>query len=425
MADSAQPPARIGLPLVLASIAGLWLCYFVLVTTRSWLLGWENGGELFWRRGVVTLAGMALTLLLWWVLRLFDRCATWVKIVAALVLALPVSMASAQVNYWAFSKFDENKGHKDKAVVVKVERDRDDSVLRDTLDPPAPPLPPAPPGQTRAGETRIVIGRALDDEPPPAEIAAPGLGKVELAGWGYVTDMAFGRYFMLLSWCALYLALSEGVRARHAERREGEFRRAAANSELRSLRYQVNPHFLFNTLNSLSALVMTGKPERAEEMIQTLSTYYRRTLSSDPTADVTLSDEVALQQLYLAIEAVRFPDRLRTQIEISPLVASALVPGMILQPIIENSVKYAIAARREPVTIGIRASEEGGRLVLVVSDDGPMTETGDPHGIGIGLGNVRDRLRARFGTEAQLHFGPRAQGGFETVLSMPLQRRQA
>jgi len=441
MTQAAATPARLDWRLVLASIVGLWLCYFALVTTRSWLLGWEDGRELFWRRGVVTGTGMVLTLVLWLALRMFDRSATWIKIVAALILSLPVSILSAQVNYTVFRELDDHKAQVDKVVVVRVQRERGDDVLRDRPDlPPEPPLPPVPPAsnsapppppslpslpslpEQRAGETRIVVGHALEDKPPPLIIPVPVLGEFELASWEYVTDMTFGRYFMLLSWCALYLAMLAGERARAAERREGEYRAAARAAELRSLRYQVNPHFLFNTLNSLSALVMTGRPERAEDMIQTLSTYYRRTLSNDPTGDATLADEVALQQLYLEIEAVRFPDRLRTRIEISPVVANALVPGMILQPIVENSVKYAIAARHEPVTIGIFGREEGGMLVVTVCDDGPMTETGDPHGCGIGLGNVRDRLKARFGDAASLTFGPRDEGGFETVLTMPLQR---
>ncbi len=348
-----QPSSRVGLPIVLASIVGLWLCYFALVTIRSWLLGWEDGWELFWRRGVVTLAGMALTLFLWSVLRRFDRTATWVKIVAALVLALPISILSAQINFMVFSELDKRMEHDKKVVIVKVRRQHDEDLLRDVPElPPLPPVPSSPPSPN-IGETRIVLGEHLDELPPTVALSVPGLGKLELASWEYVTDMTFGRYFMLLSWCALYLAMLTGERARAAERREGEYRQAAKAAELRSLRYQVNPHFLFNTLNSLSALVMTGRQERAEDMIQTLSTYYRRTLSNDPTMDVTLADEVALQQLYLEIEAVRFPERLRTHVELCPVVTGALVPGMILQPIVENSVKYAIAARNEPVTIGI------------------------------------------------------------------------
>ena len=436
MTDNARSPASLGWRLVVASILGLWLCYFLLATARSWMLGWESGFEHLWRRGLVTGSGIVFTAALWWALHLLDRRATWVKVAAALVLSLPVSVLIAQVNFLAFKSLDEKMADREKTVVVKVVRPSDDDLLREVPEPPpAPPEPlPAPPVPSvpdvasgspvaQTEETRIVVNHKGRDEHPPVFVTVPGLGRIELASWEYVSDLTFGRYFMVLCWCALYLAMLAGERARSAERREGEYRRAAAAAELRSLRYQVNPHFLFNTLNSLSALVMTGRPERAEEMIQTLSTYYRRTLSNDPTADVTLADEIALQQLYLEIEAVRFPERLRTRIDLPDDLADTLVPGMILQPIVENSVKYAIAARHEPVTIAIQARATGDQLVVTVSDDGPMTETGDPHGVGIGLGNVRDRLHARFGDAAHIAFGPREQGGFETVLTMPLERR--
>ena len=183
----------------------------------------------------------------------------------------------------------------------------------------------------------------------------------------------------------------------------------------------MNPHFLFNTLNSLSALVMTGRKEDAEHMIQTLSTFYRRTLSGDPTNDIRLVDEIELQKLYFAIEAVRFPNRLLTQIDIDPDAIDAMVPGMILQPLVENSVKYAVAATQRPVTVSIKARREGGQLVLTVGDDGPGAERSKAEGCGIGLANVRDRLKARFGGAGTLKFGKRPEGGFETELRMPLE----
>jgi two-component system, LytTR family, sensor kinase len=254
---------------------------------------------------------------------------------------------------------------------------------------------------------------------------------VEHGKLALLSDLASGRYFLLLAWAALYLALVNGEQLRAAERREGEFRRAAEASELRSLRYQVNPHFLFNTLNSLSALVMTGKADTAEEMIQTLSTFYRRTLSGDPTGDLPLAGEIELQQLYLDIEAVRFPQRLVRKIELPDALRDVMVPGMMLQPLVENSVKYAVSRTTRPVTISITAAEEYGRLVLCVSDDGEEARGGDTcareiatptQGIGIGLANVRDRLQARFGREASLDAGPLVGGGFRTMIRMPLVR---
>ncbi|MFA7585289.1 MAG: histidine kinase, partial [Novosphingobium sp.] len=273
---------------------------------------------------------------------------------------------------------------------------------------------------------RDEAGNVLVDIPdvPPLPGTATGPVKIEEAlgdenRMRQLSDLALGRYFVLLAWAALYLALANAEQARGAERREGEYRRAAKAAELRSLRYQVNPHFLFNTLNSLSALVMTGKAAAAERMIQTLSTFYRRSLSEDPTADHPLAEEIGLQTLYLEIEAVRFPDRLRTVIDVPERLASAPVPGMILQPLVENSVKYAVAATARPVTVSIAAREVGNELEIIVADDGPGAATPHGHGCGIGLTNVRDRLAACFGNRASLVTGP-VEGGYRTVIRLPM-----
>jgi len=229
---------------------------------------------------------------------------------------------------------------------------------------------------------------------------------------------------LLWAWASLYLAMVAGAEARDAQRRGERFRTAAKAAELRSLRYQVNPHFLFNALNSLSALVMTGKEERAEEMIQTISRFYRHSLADDPTGDVSLDDEIDLQEHYLEIESVRFPDRLRVTIDCPRELGGYQVPGMILQPLVENSVKYGVSASASPVMLTIAAREEYGRLVLTVSDDGPGGNGAGAQpngGFGIGLANVRDRLVARFGKEASITSGPTLDG-YETELRLPLVR---
>jgi LytS/YehU family sensor histidine kinase len=239
--------------------------------------------------------------------------------------------------------------------------------------------------------------------------------------WRKLLDVALGRYFLLLAWASTYFALLAGVQARAAQRREEQFRSAAKAAELRSLRYQVNPHFLFNTLNSLSALVMTGKADRAERMIQTISRFYRHSLATEPTADVALRDEFDLQQLYLDIETVRFPTRLVTVFDLPEDLEEARVPGMILQPLVENSVKYAVSAVSRKVTITVAAREEFDRLVLTVSDDGPGVPQGTTHGLGIGLANVRDRLEARFGPDIGFSSAP-VPGGYRTEIRIPLSR---
>ncbi len=395
--------ARVPFRTVLVSIIGLWLTYFVLVTLRGELVAVDFSAEVLWRRALACLIGVAVTLALWFVLRLFDGCRLWIKITAALLLSLPVAVVAAQGNQLMFAPLEE--AHFRAAAEQRgftVRRSASGDLL---VDIPAMGIPD-PAGETQASAT--ITADVL-------------LGTY----WQQITEVAFGRYFMLLAWCALYLALLTGEKARASERREGDYRRAAKAAELRSLRYQVNPHFLFNTLNSLSALVLTGKGEAAERMIQTISTFYRRSLAADPTADVPLREEIALQKLYLDIEGVRFPQRLRTVYEIPPELTEALIPGMILQPLVENSVKHAVAPTSGQVTITLAAREEYGRLVVTVSDDGQNIADSDNTrpGYGIGLANVRERLEARFGSEASVVSGF-VPGGYATHLRLPVLRQR-
>jgi len=385
-------PARVPFLTVLASIVGLWLCYFVLTTVRSEFLDLPFGDEMMWRRALASLGGIAVTIGLWLVLRLFDRRPLWTKIVAALALSLPVAVTSAHFNQLVMHDLE-------KRVRAHFADEKREALSRDGSD--------------------VLI----DISGPGGEEGADEARPVFAIAWQEITDIVFGRYFMMLAWCALYLALLTGEKARLAERREGDYRRAAKAAELRSLRYQVNPHFLFNTLNSLSALVLTGKTQGAERMIQQLSTFYRRSLADDPTADVPLREEFALQKLYLDIEAVRFPHRLRAAYKLPPELEDARVPGMILQPLVENSVKHAVAPTSGQVTITLAAREEYGRLVITVSDDGAgisLTPPSEPRANhSIGLANVRDRLEARFGSDATLVTGP-APGGYATQLRLPI-----
>jgi hypothetical protein len=398
---------RVALSTVLASIVGLWLCYFVLATIRAQILDYGFTFELLWRRSLLTLIGVALTLAMWLILRLFDLRPLWMKITAALIIAAPVSVAIAQANRLVFagvekkilSRMCKNEG-------LCLRRDESGNILVDV------PLP----------KLGIDAGAAPSGQEPPASITITRHSASENR-IQEITEIALGRYFLLLAWCSLYLALLAGEQARTAERREGAFRRAAKAAELRSLRYQVNPHFLFNTLNSLSALVLTGRTQQAETMIQTISTFYRHSLADDPTMDVPLSEEFDLQRLYLDIEAVRFPDRLVAVFELPEALADAKVPGMILQPLVENSVKHALAPTSGKVTITLSAREEYGRLVITVEDDGKRNgETPRPRaGHGIGLANVRERLEARFGDQASIVSGPTSTG-YATHIRIPLLR---
>lgn len=414
--DAADLPApRVPARVVLASIAALWVTYFALATLRGWLVGLELHDALLWRRVLVILASMVVTVGLWPLLRLLDPRTVWVKIVAVLLMALPASLVLASINQWVFAAIEDE-------VVAKIgEREglrvRSDEAGNLLVD----PLERHDPVDAGALPTDVVpdeAAAAIHQDGAAITIAAETR---EDNRWRQLTDVALGRYFLLLAWAALYFALVNAEQARAAERREGDYRRAAKAAELRSLRYQVNPHFLFNTLNSLSALVMTGKTDAAEEMIQTLSTFYRRSLAGDPTADVALEQEIALQRLYLEIEGVRFPDRLKARIAIPDDLLDARVPGMILQPLVENSVKYGVAPTSRAVHVSVLARREGGQLVIEVGDDGPGAPGGTKPGFGIGLANVEDRLAARYGGAAQLTAGPVAGGGWRTVIRLPLE----
>lgn len=397
-----DPPATVSFRTVLFSMVVLWATYFVLTTFRSLVMDFDLQFELGWRRLVVTGFGVLLTLVLWLLLRLFDNRALWLKIFAAIGLALPVALAIGQVNYIVFKDLSPRLDQAyAKKMNLNLRRDESGNLLVDV-----PVQPGSAAGPATAGPTQSVIIE-------PAETYSDF--------WRKLLDVALGRYFLLLAWASTYFALLAGVQARSAQRREEQFRSAAKAAELRSLRYQVNPHFLFNTLNSLSALVMTNKAESAERMIQTISRFYRHSLATEPTADVSLRDEFDLQKLYLDIETVRFPTRLVTVFDLPADLEECRVPGMILQPLVENSVKYAVSPVSRPVTITLSAREEFDRLVITVGDDGPGIPQGTTHGFGIGLANVRDRLEARFGSDIGFSSAP-VPDGYCTEIRIPLSR---
>ncbi|USA62974.1 histidine kinase [Qipengyuania citrea] len=378
-------------------MVGVWLCYFLLITLRGAIVGLEFQDELLWRRALVCLIGVGVTALLWLCLRVVEQRSLGIKIAVALIASMPGAIMIAQANRWVFDSIEEK-------VEQQMGKDRGIALRRDDA------------GNLLIDLPRTQMNEDVEDVLPQSVLIAPA--PTALDQWKMTFDLAIGRYFLLLAWAALFLALLAGAQARAAERRGERFRSAAKAAELRSLRYQVNPHFLFNTFNSLSALVMTGKAERAEQMIQTISRFYRHSLADDSTGDVTLEDEIDLQEHYLEIESVRFPERLRVRVDLPSELAGYKVPGMILQPLVENSVKYGVSVSSKPVTISITAREEYGRLVLTVSDDGPGS-AGDKHGFGIGLANVRDRIEARFGNAATIVSGATLTG-YETELRLPM-----
>ena len=365
MADVAgdRRRTRVGLEVAIYSILGFWLFYVLIATTQSLISGWDNQVLMAQRRVGVTTVGIAVTFLLYAVLRRADHRPFGTRIAVAFVAAVPAAIAIALTNYYAFYVFRPEALYTDQAMLREL-----------------------------SSHDRM---------------------------WKSVADLTISRYFFLSAWAALYLAISYAAETREAERRVAGFAQAAQEAEIRALRYQVNPHFLFNTLNSLSSLVMSGRVAEAEAMIMNLSTFYRTSLSGDPMDDVPLAEEVRLQRLYLDIEAVRFPERLRTQVDLPDALATACVPGLILQPLVENAIKYGVSRVNRPVTIAIAARRERDQVVLTVSDDGKGPTEGEEHGTGVGLANVRDRLQARFGPKAGLVTCAPPEGGFVVTVTLP------
>jgi two-component system LytT family sensor kinase len=226
-----------------------------------------------------------------------------------------------------------------------------------------------------------------------------------------------------IAWCAIVLALDYDGQAREQSLRLVQAQALAAESQNQMLRYQINPHFLFNTLNALSSLILQKDFDRAERMVLSLSNFLRASLEKAPGDKITLADELAAQRQYLAIEQERFGDRLVLRETAPAALRNALVPGLILQPLIENAVKYGVARTTRPVRVEILAETRGERLAVTVQDDAVPDIPDQPQTLGVGLENVRRRLAVLYGAAGILTCGPRPDGGFAATIELPLERR--
>ena len=195
----------------------------------------------------------------------------------------------------------------------------------------------------------------------------------------------------------------------------------AQQAQLAALRLQLNPHFLFNSLNALSSLVVTGENKRAERMIGLITGFLRASLVANPRDEVTVADELSSISDYLEIELVRFEDRLTVDFHCPSELSEALMPGHLLQPIVENAIKHGVARTRKPVTltIDVRAADKSELNIRVSDDAGAVAEGAAPEGTGTGLANVRERLAIFHGDRARLDHGPSARG-YEVTMRLPL-----
>lgn len=226
---------------------------------------------------------------------------------------------------------------------------------------------------------------------------------------------------MIFGWNCLFLAVTDNFEMVERELQLAAMREEALAAQMQALRYQINPHFLFNTLNSIAGLIEEGAATRAERMVLSLSTFMRTTLSIDPMHDVTLAEEIALQKEYLGIEHERFQDRMTFTISIPEDVKKALVPSLILQPLIENAIKHGVGTAIGKVEILMMAYRDSDRLHLVVENDVPLNKErrNNPAGMGVGLRNVAERLRVRFQGNSQFTSGVVQQGRFRAHIDLP------
>jgi sensor histidine kinase YesM len=231
---------------------------------------------------------------------------------------------------------------------------------------------------------------------------------------------------LLGAWTALYYAINFYVRAEEQSDQMLRLEAQATSAQLTMLRYQLNPHFLFNTLNSISTLVLLKQTEQANAMLSRLSSFMRFTLINEAEAKVTVKQEVETLKLYLDIEKMRFEERLRVHFDVDPAVDAALMPSLLLQPLVENAIKYAVTPKEEGADISISAQLVGQRIRIIVSDTGPGWQTGkqDPNmSTGVGMANTRERLSQAYGDDQRFEYQINANGGFDVLIELPYQLR--
>lgn len=208
------------------------------------------------------------------------------------------------------------------------------------------------------------------------------------------------------------------IRAQREALKSLELQRQLSTAQLKALQMQLEPHFLFNTLNAITTLVELGRQAQAAEMLGHLNVILKRTLEQCIPEKIPLSQELEIVENYLAIEQVRFADRLRVDVKIDPGALHSLVPCFLLQPIVENAIRHGIANSEGKGTVIASARRDGDRLCIAVRDSGPGSSSSSS-GSGIGLKNTRERLAYFYPESHSLHAGPLRSGGFEVAIDVP------
>ncbi|TKB44840.1 sensor histidine kinase [Thalassotalea mangrovi] len=241
--------------------------------------------------------------------------------------------------------------------------------------------------------------------------------------WLLYTQYSVWSFYIMLAWSGLYFGIKYYQMLQQERQKVLKANNIANQAQLKMLRYQLNPHFLFNTLNAISTLILIDENKNANAMVTKLSEFLRYSLDKDPMKKVTVAQELAALQLYLDIEKVRFEEKLQLKFEIQNNCQKALLPSMILQPLAENAIKYAIAAREEGGTISVKVSRFANDLQLEISDNGPGAEIVNGNLYrekGVGLANTRERLATLY-RDYSLVVSDNVPSGVKVNIRIPFQ----
>jgi sensor histidine kinase YesM len=243
------------------------------------------------------------------------------------------------------------------------------------------------------------------------------------AGFEYLGAILL-NFALLAAWAALYYGINYYILLEEQINQRERLESQASTAQLAMLRYQLNPHFLFNTLNSISTLVLLKQTERANAMLARLSSFLRYTLANESTAKVTLAQEVETLKLYLEIEKMRFEERMRPHFKIESETIGARLPSLLLQPLIENAIKYAVTPSEDGADIWLTARREGQAVRIEVADNGKCEncdEFAASQSTGVGLANIRERLAQAYGNAHGFATRKNEHGGFSVIIEIPFE----
>ncbi len=238
----------------------------------------------------------------------------------------------------------------------------------------------------------------------------------------------FSSLTVMMAWSVFYFSIKYYRVFQEMQSSALKSASMAHEAQLKMLRYQLNPHFLFNTLNAISTLILERQIDLANRMVTKMSSFLRYSLDNDPMQKITLEQEITALKLYLDIEKVRFEDRLNLDLDIEEEARSALIPSLLLQPLVENAIKYGIAQMDGPGHLRIAARVFAGDLLLQLSDDGPGAELIDgqvPAGKGVGLRNTRERLKELYGNRHSFRLEANDPSGLIVSIRIPYETRPA